>query len=100
MGTYITALRQAQESTGTYQTQKPAEKGESQVTKEMFLKLLVAQIRNQDPLKPQDGVEFLSQLAQFTNLEQMMAIREELEGIHADILPPDSTGETESGEGT
>ena len=43
----------------------------------MFLQLLVAQISHQDPLKPQDGVEFISQLAQFSNLEQIMGIRRE-----------------------
>jgi len=35
------------------------------VTKNMFLQLLVAQIKNQDPLSPADGVQFLTQLAQF-----------------------------------
>ncbi len=53
------------------------------VTKQMFLKLLVAQIRNQNPLNPADGTEFLSQLAQFTGLEQMIAIRQQLDEIAA-----------------
>ncbi len=39
--------------------------------KDMFLKLLVSQLQNQDPLNPQDDKEFLSQMAQFTSLEQM-----------------------------
>ncbi len=51
-------------------------------SKEMFLKLLVAQMRNQNPLKPLDGTEFVTQLAQFTGLEQMIAMREQLEAIH------------------
>jgi flagellar basal-body rod modification protein FlgD len=38
--------------------------------KSTFLKLLVAQLKNQNPLNPQDGAEFVSQLAQFTSLEQ------------------------------
>lgn len=50
--------------------------------KETFLKLLVAQIKNQNPLKPADGVEFLTQLAQFTTVEQSLAMRQELEAIH------------------
>ncbi len=49
--------------------------------KETFLKLLVAQIKNQNPLDPADGIEFLSQLAQFSQLEQMLAMRTELEAI-------------------
>jgi flagellar basal-body rod modification protein FlgD len=49
--------------------------------KEVFLQLLVAQIKNQNPLNPADGVEFLSQLAQFTQLEQIMGIRSGVEAI-------------------
>ncbi len=49
--------------------------------KETFLKLLVAQIKNQNPLNPADGVQFLSQLAQFSELEQLMQVRSELEAI-------------------
>ena len=57
----------------------------SEVNKEMFLQLLVAQIQNQDPLNPADGVQFLTQLAEFSGLEQMMSVRQELEGIHTSI---------------
>lgn len=64
-------------SDSTHQTRG----AESEISKEMFLKLLVAQIRNQNPLRPADGIEFLSQLAEFSSLEQMMAIRSELEAI-------------------
>ncbi|MCW5962994.1 MAG: hypothetical protein KIT83_03060 [Bryobacterales bacterium] len=49
--------------------------------KETFLMLLVAQIKNQNPLNPADGTEFLSQLAQFTQVEQLISIREELETL-------------------
>ena len=43
-----------------------------------FLQLLVAQIKNQDPLQPADSIQFLSQLAQFSQLEQLIGIRQEL----------------------
>ena len=49
--------------------------------KETFLQLLVAQIKNQNPLSPQDGVEFLSQLAQFTDLEQSLGMRQDIAAI-------------------
>jgi flagellar basal-body rod modification protein FlgD len=47
--------------------------------KDAFLKLLVAQIRNQDPLKPQDSTQFVAELAQFSSLEQTMGINERLD---------------------
>jgi flagellar basal-body rod modification protein FlgD len=46
----------------------------------MFLQLLVAQLQNQDPLNPTDSTTFVTQLAQFSELEQVMAIRSDIEG--------------------
>jgi flagellar basal-body rod modification protein FlgD len=45
----------------------------------MFLKLLVAQMRNQDPMNPADGTQFVAQLAQFSQLEQAVAMRQDLD---------------------
>jgi flagellar basal-body rod modification protein FlgD len=50
-------------------------------TKQMFLQLLVSQIKNQNPLNPADPAEFLSQLTQFTSVEQMLEMRQHLEAI-------------------
>ena len=50
-------------------------------TKEAFLQLLITQIKHQDPLNPADGVQFLTELTQFSSLEQMLAMRQELEAI-------------------
>lgn len=38
--------------------------------KDAFLSLLVTQLQNQDPLNPMDGTEYISQLVQFTQVEQ------------------------------
>ena len=66
-------------------------------TKENFLQLLVAQIKNQNPLNPQDGTQFLSQLSQFTEMEQMLGMREDLKAIRASLTAADSTeGSTQS----
>lgn len=47
--------------------------------KDAFLKLLVAQISHQDPLKPMEGTEFVTQLAQFSAIEQALAQSQRLE---------------------
>ncbi len=67
----------------------------SAVTKDMFLQLLVAQIKNQDPLNPSDGVQFLTQLAQFQQLEQSMNMGQDVSAIRSDLqglAPTTSTG--------
>jgi flagellar basal-body rod modification protein FlgD len=46
---------------------------------QMFLQLLVAQLKNQDPLSPTDSTQFVSQLAQFSELEQVIGIRGDIE---------------------
>lgn len=46
--------------------------------KEEFLTLLVAQLKNQDPLNPDEGTEFTAQLAQFSSLEQLMTINKSI----------------------
>ncbi len=46
-------------------------RGSTDLGKEEFLKLLVTQLQYQDPLNPQSDQEFISQLAQFSALEQM-----------------------------
>jgi flagellar basal-body rod modification protein FlgD len=55
-------------STGTPETQNKT--GPRQLGQDDFLKLLITQLKNQDPLKPTDNAEFVSQLAQFSQLEQ------------------------------
>jgi flagellar basal-body rod modification protein FlgD len=50
----------------------------SLTSEDAFLKLLVAQIQNQDPLNPDDGIQFLTQLTGFSQLEQLMQINQEL----------------------
>jgi flagellar basal-body rod modification protein FlgD len=66
-------------------SETPAAQGNTALAnKETFLQLLVAQIKNQDPLQPMDGVQFLSQLAQFSELEQLIGIRQQLTGLQAE----------------
>ncbi len=48
----------------------------AQVSSDQFLRLLVTQLQNQDPLSPLSNEELLSQMAQFQMLEEMMETNE------------------------
>ncbi len=52
--------------------------------KDEFLRLLVAQLENQNPLDPQSGAEFVAQLSQFAMVEQSAEANERLAGIQAE----------------
>lgn len=53
--------------------------------KQTFLTLLVAQLQNQNPLNPSDPMQYVTQLTQFSVLEQSLGTRAELEAIHKTI---------------
>lgn len=59
--------------TGSYTagTSSKATGSSQELGKDDFLKLLVTQLQSQDPLNPMNDTEFISQMAQFTSLEQM-----------------------------
>ena len=51
--------------------------------KEIFLQLLIAQIKNQDPSKPADSMQYITQLSQFTGVEQLVDIKNQLKTLTA-----------------
>jgi len=55
--------------------------GESKMGKNQFLQLLVAQMKNQDPINPLDGTEFASQLAQFNSVEQLINLNKGMSSL-------------------
>jgi flagellar basal-body rod modification protein FlgD len=62
----------AQQASNATSTSKSA------LDKDAFMKLLVAQLKNQDPLNPADAKEFVTQLSQLTGVEQMTSMSDKL----------------------
>jgi len=63
-------------------TASTAASGTSEVvSKDEFLKLLVAQLQNQDPLNPLEGEAFVAQLATFSSLEQLVSINANIQKL-------------------
>ncbi len=56
-------------------------KAKNTMGKDDFMKLLMAQLQHQDPLKPMENQEFVAQLAQFGSLEQLTNIQKGIDGL-------------------
>ena len=86
-------------STGSAATTTP----KNEVSKDEFLQLLVAQMKNQDPLNPADGTQFFTQLAQFSQLEQLTGMRSDLQSLTSELqtsltAPAATTSTTPTGD--
>jgi len=65
----------------TYPTESSQTNSGDDLGKDAFLTLLVAQMENQDPLSPMEGTEFTAQLAQYSSLEQLYNVNDNLVSI-------------------
>lgn len=55
--------------------------------RDAFLQLLVTQLQHQDPMQPQENGEFLAQLAQFSSLESLQQIKDDIAALRALLEP-------------
>ncbi|MDZ4677632.1 MAG: flagellar hook assembly protein FlgD [Oligoflexia bacterium] len=60
---------------------KPARRASNNLDKDDFLKLMLTQMKYQDPMNPMQSHEMAAQLAQFTSLEQLFNVNKNLEGL-------------------
>lgn len=81
------------ESSSTYNASQA--KGKSTLGKDDFMKLMISQLKYQDPLNPMEGTEFSAQLAQFSSLEQLSNMSDALDkSIEANYMLTQSVNNT------
>jgi flagellar basal-body rod modification protein FlgD len=68
-------------STSTAQGASATAASASAMDYNAFLRLLIAQLKNQDPTKPMDSTEFVAQLATFSQVEQSIAANTKLDSL-------------------
>lgn len=64
--------------------------------KDQFVKLLITQMQNQDPMDPMDGKDLAAQLAQFSSVEQLININTKLDTFTSMLTAAPSTTGTGS----
>jgi len=65
---------------------EPQEKARNDVGQSDFIELMMAQMKNQDPTKPLDPNQFLSQLAQFSTVSGILELQKTVESVAQDIV--------------
>jgi flagellar basal-body rod modification protein FlgD len=98
MASSVNSLFSNPGTTSTNQTSNSSSSsglGGSAPSEGVFLQLLVSQLQNQDPLNPADSTTFVTQLAQFSELEQAIGIRSDTDTLVSDAAAASS--QTSSG---
>ena len=81
----MTTVNGTSSSTGTTGTtsQPATATGSTQLDSDTFLKLLVAQLKYQNPMEPVDSSQFMAQTAQFTMVEKLQAMAAQTDALVA-----------------
>ena len=82
-------------------TYTPKASANSELSQVDFMKLIIAQMQNQNPLEPQSDTDFMAQMAQFESLNQMKAVAEGvkvLQGVNELTSATSMIGRTITGE--
>lgn len=77
-GKVTSSYSKVDKQTGKIQSDEVSTVAGGELDKEAFLQLLVAQMKYQDPMEPTDNTEYISQLANFSSLEQMQNMNDSL----------------------
>lgn len=83
--TYLSSSTAAAASTSAAASTTTATSNSISNDKEAFLKILLTQLENQNPLDPVDTTEFTNQLVAYSSLEQLMTMNEKLDALTASI---------------
>jgi flagellar basal-body rod modification protein FlgD len=78
-------IAHATSSSGSSQGSSSQATATPALNQNMFLQLLVTQLQNQDPMNPTDSTSFVTQLAQFQQLEQSVNSGQDISAIRQDL---------------
>jgi flagellar basal-body rod modification protein FlgD len=77
----VTEAKSTESTSADTSTTETKRTGNNELDRDAFLRLLVLEMQQQDPLQPYDNAQMIAQLAQFSSLEQMNKLNESFEAM-------------------